>query len=181
MRDCLIKTGVATGVSACVTGLGAASSATGAAIMESAGWTANGVAIVATEKVAAAGAAGFATLFVPIIAVVAATAALNELDPKTATTTATGSTIACAALAGVIGAAELNLKGIELGYIVASTAAGTPVIETGLGLLACMTMCGAAFCKQSSSNTNNRTAFFHEPTAPFPRVMGDAERSQPRA
>lgn len=181
-----IATAIAIGIPTCVAGLGAASSATGAAIMQAAGWTAaNGAAIVTVGTTASAGAAGFATLFAPFIVCATAATVFKKygIEPKTATGVAAGSSITCAALAGVIGAAELNLKGIELGYVVASTAAGTPIIEAGFGVLACITMCSVACCaKLSNSNTTtNRTVFFNEPTAvaPFPHAMGDTERTQP--
>jgi hypothetical protein len=173
-RDCLIATGAATAVSACVTGLGAASSAIGAAIMQKAGWK----VAVTTGQAAAAGAAGFATLYTPFIILVTACSVLARSKYGLDTTAKAGSTstITTAALAGVIGAAELQFKGVELGYVVASTAAGAPIIGTGAGLLACLGICGATYCAGKARNQHTQP----DNTLPPSHFAGIMQLAQPR-
>ncbi len=138
-RCCLFGTVsiFATGVE---TGLTTAGGVLGAAILNAAGWTANGTQIVTMVTVAGATAVGTAVIAGPIACCAAGlmTCTGQGSDRNSTIGLTSGALISDAVLAGgfgATGAAMLGLSKLQIGYTAAAAAAGTGILVVGVALV----------------------------------------------
>jgi len=152
-----------------VTGVAAAGSAMGSVILNAAGWTVNGAPIVKLATVVAAGAAGAATIIGPSACCAASLMALRGNNNRENNSRAAGggviSSVITAGGFGAIGALELKLKGVGIGYVAASTAIGTPIVVIGIATVAgAAGLIGYALCCKKPDSERN------EPTVRYPKT-----------